>query len=147
MTALVPASRYRPPQRPLAELTMRRICERRGNLDAEGFVGAEIIERLAGPWDFRKRECCANEECRAPASPYVSLLGPSKPERPSKPETSTQAATGVETGLPKPRMTTGYMPSTAALAPTAPAAEARREPAETTGSSAQPAAQPASSGE
>jgi len=75
------------------------------------------------------------------------MLGPSKPERPSKPESSTQAATGVETSLPKPRMTTGYMPSTAALAPTAPAAEARREPAETTGSSAQPASQPASSGE
>jgi hypothetical protein len=74
------------------------------------------------------------------------MLGPSKPERPSKPESSTQAATGVETSLPKPRITTGYMPSTAAPAPTAPTAEARREPAET-GSSAQSASQPASSGE
>ena|SRR5262249_30805649 len=75
------------------------------------------------------------------------MFGPSKPERPSQPESSTQAVTTAATGLPKPRTTTGYVPSTVGLFPAAPGAEAQRYLAETTGSSAQPASQPASGGE
>jgi hypothetical protein len=74
------------------------------------------------------------------------MFGPSKPERASQPESSTQAVTTAETGLPKLRTTTGYVPSTVGLSPTAPAAEAQRYLAETTGSSPQPASQPASGG-
>jgi hypothetical protein len=63
---------------------------------------------------------------------------------PSKPERSKHAATDVETSLRKPRTTTGFMPSTVGVAATAPAAEARHDSAEITGSSAQPANQQAS---
>jgi hypothetical protein len=63
---------------------------------------------------------------------------------PGKPESSKHAATDVETSLRKPRTTTGFMPSTVGVAAKAPAAEARRDSAEITGSSAQPANQQAS---
>jgi hypothetical protein len=57
---------------------------------------------------------------------------------PSKPESSKHAATDVETSLRKPRTTTGFTPSTVGIAAKAPAAEARHDSAEITGSSAQP---------
>ena len=75
------------------------------------------------------------------------MLGPSKREMASQPESSAPAATRVETSLPKARTTTGYVPSTVGLFPPALAAEAQRSPAETTGNSVQPASQPARSGE
>jgi hypothetical protein len=73
---------------------------------------------------------------------------------PSKPESSTHAATGLETSLRKPRATTsltttGYtqgtvMQGTVGIAPTALGAEAQHESLEVTGSSTQPAHQPSS---
>jgi hypothetical protein len=73
---------------------------------------------------------------------------------PSKPESSTHAATGLETSLRKPRTTsglttTGFMQGTVVqgtvgIAPKALGAEAQHESPEVTGSSMQPAHQPSS---
>jgi hypothetical protein len=73
---------------------------------------------------------------------------------PSKPESSTNAATGLETSLRKPRTTTGLtttgymqgsiMQGAVGLTEKALGAEAQHESSEVTGSSTQPAYQPSS---